>query len=314
MLELADHWVWDCWLCDDGEDFHIFFLRASKALVDPDRRHFRASVGHAKSKDLKNWTLLPDALVAADAPAWDQVATWTGSVVKNPADNLYYMFYTGVTLPNGGIVQQIGLATSPDLITWTRYSDKPVTSADRRYYATQEDGAEHTHWRDPWVFFDERDNKWHMLNTADIKGSTNKKICATVAHSTSIDLKTWEVQPPLHGESGFGQVEVIQVEQIDGKWVLVFCVNAHDLNEVKPGWKSGTYSVPADSPTGPFHFDRTEIIDADGIYAARIIKDRTGQWVLLGFEAGQSVAEFTGRICDPIPLQLTPEGVLRRKK
>ena len=102
----------------------------------------------------------------------------------------------------------------------------------------QEDDAEHTHWRDPWVFFDERDNKWHMLNTADIKSSTNKKICATVAHSTSTDLKTWEVQPPLHGESGFGQVEVIQVEEIDGKWVLVFSVNAHDLNEVKPGWKS----------------------------------------------------------------------------
>ena len=313
MLQLADHWVWDCWLFDDGDEFHIFFLRASKALIDPDKRHFRASIGHAKSKDLKNWSLLPDALVAADAPAWDEVATWTGSVVKNPADNLYYMFYTGVTRPKGGIVQQIGLATSPDLITWSRHLSNPVTSADPAIYETQENGDPNTNWRDPWVFFDSRDGLWHMLNTADIKGG-GLKTRATVAHSISPDLKNWKVQSPLHGESGFGQVEVIQVEEIEGKYVLVFCVNAHDLNEIKPGFKTGTYSVPADSPTGPFHFDRTDIIDADGIYAARIIKDRSGQWVLLGFEAGQSSAEFTGRICDPIPLQISSEGTLRRKQ
>jgi beta-fructofuranosidase len=313
VLELADHWVWDCWLFDDGEEFHIFFLRASKALIDPDRRHFRASVGHAKSKDLINWTLLPDALVAADVPAWDEVATWTGSVIKNPKDGLYYMFYTGVTRPNGGIVQQIGLATSTDLITWHRDPNNPMTSADPAIYESQENGDQHTNWRDPWVFFDDRDNLWHMLNTADIKNG-GKKTRATVAHSISSDLREWKVLPPLHGESGFGQVEVIQVEKIEGRYVLVFCVNAHDLNEVKPGFKTGTYSVPADSPTGPFHFDQTDIIDAEGIYAGRIIKDRSGHWVLLGFEAGQSTGDFTGRICDPIPLESTAEGSLRRKK
>ena len=310
MLALADHWVWDCWLFDDGDEFHIFFLRASKALFDSDRRHFRASIGHAKSKDLMNWTLLPDALVADDAPAWDEVATWTGSVVKNPADNLYYMFYTGVTRPKGGIVQQIGYATSPDLICWTRNQNNPVTSADPKFYETQENGDPDTNWRDPWVFFDGRDNKWHMLNTADIKGG-GIKTRGTVAHAISSDLKSWEVLPPLHGEAGFGQVEVIQVEEINGKFVLIFCVANHHLSERKPGFKTGTYSVPADSLTGPFHFDQTEIIDADGIYAARVIRDRNGQWVLLGFEAGQSSADFTGRICDPIPVELTPTGTLQ---
>lgn len=311
MLSLSDRWVWDCWLYDDGEDFHIFFLQASKAIIDPDLRHFHASIGHAKSKDLKSWTLLPDALKPADSPAWDEVATWTGSVVKNPRDKLYYMFYTGVTRPNGGIVQQIGLATSSDLTTWIRDSNNPVTVADSAFYESQESGDANTNWRDPWVFFDDRDNLWHMLNTADIKKG-GVKTRATVAHSTSSDLRNWKVLPPLHGESGFGQVEVIQVEKIGEKFVLIFCVNAHDLNEVKPGFKTGTYSVPADSLTGPFHFDKAEIIDADGIYAGRIIRDRNDQWVLLGFEAGQSSSEFTGRICDPIPLKLTAQGTFRR--
>ena len=61
-FRLADHWVWDSWLADDGQDYHLFFLRASRALRDPDRRHRRASIGHAVSSDLENWALLPDAL------------------------------------------------------------------------------------------------------------------------------------------------------------------------------------------------------------------------------------------------------------
>ena len=84
-LRLDDHWVWDSWLVEDGADYHLFFLRASRALHDPYRRHRRAAVGHAVSSDLRNWQLLPDALVHADVLAWDDLATWTGSVVRDPA-------------------------------------------------------------------------------------------------------------------------------------------------------------------------------------------------------------------------------------
>ena len=66
-LSLADSWVWDFWFADDGERYHLFFLRASRALLDPDRRHRRASLGHAVSTDLRHWTLRADALVADDA-------------------------------------------------------------------------------------------------------------------------------------------------------------------------------------------------------------------------------------------------------
>ena len=44
-LHLADHWLWDHWICDVGDRYHLFFLRASRALHDPERRHFRASMG-----------------------------------------------------------------------------------------------------------------------------------------------------------------------------------------------------------------------------------------------------------------------------
>ena len=33
-LTLPDHWMWDHWIVDDGERYHLFFLRASRALHD----------------------------------------------------------------------------------------------------------------------------------------------------------------------------------------------------------------------------------------------------------------------------------------
>ena len=96
MLSLPDSWVWDFWFADDGERYHLFFLRASRALRDPDLRHRRASLGHAVSTDLRRWTLRADALVAADAPAPDDRAIWTGCVVR-PSGGPWHLFYTGAT-------------------------------------------------------------------------------------------------------------------------------------------------------------------------------------------------------------------------
>jgi beta-fructofuranosidase len=38
-------------------------------------------------------------------------------------------------------------------------------------------------------------------------------------------MMSWELQPPLfNGPSGFGQMEVFQVEEVDGQPVLIWCV------------------------------------------------------------------------------------------
>src|SRR6266536_286792 len=155
--------MWDFWLADTGEEYHLFFLRASRALHDPHRRHRRASIGHARSTDLRDWTLLPDALVPADSPAFDDLATWTGSVVQAP-DGTWHMFYTGISRREDGLDQRIGVATSDDLVTWHKRPESPILTADPRWYerlGTRNwfDEA----WRDPWVFPDPGGDGWHML-------------------------------------------------------------------------------------------------------------------------------------------------------
>ncbi len=69
VLRLPASWTWDFWLAKDQDTYHLFFLKASRALRDPDRRHWRATVGHAVSDDLRTWTEVADALVPSDAPA-----------------------------------------------------------------------------------------------------------------------------------------------------------------------------------------------------------------------------------------------------
>lgn len=132
MFDLTDSWVWDFWFADDGESYHLFFLYASRALHDADARHGRASIGHAISVDLVNWARVEDALVRDDAPAFDDVATWTGSVVQGP-DGVWRMFYTGFQLDpvDGRGVQRIGMAVSTDLRKWDRAKNNPVLEAER---------------------------------------------------------------------------------------------------------------------------------------------------------------------------------------
>ena len=167
-LHLADHWLWDHWICDVGDRYHLFFLRASRALHDPERRHFRASMGHAVSDDARTWQLLPDALVHSDGPAFDDKAIWTGSTIVKP-DGTMRVFYTGISRAEDGLVQRIGWADSTDGVTFERTCDAPL-EADARWYEKREAGVSGAeHWRDPFVFM--HDGCWHMLITARAKGA-----------------------------------------------------------------------------------------------------------------------------------------------
>ncbi|AEF40168.1 glycoside hydrolase family protein [Hoyosella subflava] len=308
MLRLPDHWVWDSWYAHDGAQHHAFFLRASRALIDPDRRHLRASVGHAVSPDLRQWTLQPDALVAADSPAWDDMATWTGSVIRGPGGT-WHMYYTGVSRAERGVVQRIGLATSEDLITWTRYGDVPLLEADPRWYEKYDGTAWFDEaWRDPWVFADPRGDGWHMLITARSNEGVPEER-GVIGHARSADLLNWESQPPLSKPDGFGQLEVPQVAVVDGQPLLIFCCNPPELSPRlrEPRPSGSVWAVAADSITGPFDIGRAQPFPHPSLYAARLVQN-DDQWSLIGFRDTENGA-FIGELTDPIPVQYLDGGL-----
>ncbi|WP_316359619.1 hypothetical protein [Devosia sp.] len=311
-FNLADHWVWDFWLADDGEQHHLFYLHAPKSLGHPDLRHRNAKIGHATSTDLRNWTNHGRAFEPGLPGSFDGSATWTGSVVRGP-DRLWRMFYTGsrfLSADSNANIETIGLATSPDLFTWTKQPG-PICSADPQWYETLGTSSwPEEAWRDPWVFWKQADQRWHMLVTARGKDGTEPDR-GVMAHATSPDLKSWTVQPPLSATgSGFAHLEVFQVVKVDGRNHLLFCCDSAKLVGARAGQIGGVWSLPVGDMPGPVDFRQARLLVDERLYAGRIAMDRQGAPWLLAFRNVSADGEFVGGVSDPIRVLTDQDGYL----
>lgn len=302
-FSLEQSWVWDFWIADDGERFHLFYLHAPRTLGNPDLRHRNARIGHATSLDLVSWTDHGEVLGPGPAGGFDATATWTGCVVRGP--DTWYLFYTGsrfLDAVSNANVETIGVATSSDLQTWTKHP-VPILSADPRWYETLGTSTwPEEAWRDPWVYRDADGERWHMLLTARATRGPDAGR-GVIGHAISTDLLHWEAQPPLSNpQAGFGHLEVPQLVEVDGHRLLVFCCNAPRLANDRAGEVGGIYVAPALGPAGPFAIEQSSRLVSEALYAGRLVQRRDGTWVLLGFEMDEPARRFRGVICDPIPV------------
>jgi beta-fructofuranosidase len=309
-LRLDDSWVWDFWTARDGDDFHLFYLRAPRSLLDPELRHHRAVIGHAVSQDMHTWTVLPDALGCGAPGSFDDRATWTGSVHR--AGDRWLMAYTGIADADDGTVQRIGFASSDDLVTWTRGG--PVIEADGRWYEKRGPGIEHETWRDPFLF--ELDGRLHMFVTARTDSGPEDGR-GVVAHAWSDDLETWEVGPPVAGPGDFVTYEVPQLSFVGGRWRLLFSAHADEHSAVRlarPGVlpESGTHVLSGEAPLGPFELDGEAFLvgGREGrYYAGRLVETDDGPRFLAWLDRGTD-GEFTGTLSDPMPVTVGADGRL----
>ena len=308
MLKLTDRWIWDSWFSFDGDNHHVFYLSAPRDLVDPNLRHRNPTIGHAVSADLVNWEVLPDAITPSLEPAFDSWTTWTGSVVKDQ-QGLWWMFYTGTSRQDGGDIQRVGAATSKDLVTWNKVSKDALLDAGTEHYELLDYNKWHDQaFRDPWVFF-HSDNSWHMFVTA--RATHGEKFSrGVVGHATSKNLLDWELLAPLtEPNGGFGQLEVLQVEVIDGVPTLIWCCGTPELSEeAKTRYgEGGMFSVTGESVLGPFDIRKAVRLPHPSLYAARAVEHQ-GKWYMLGF-INEVDGVFVGELSDPIPLKISGNGL-----
>lgn len=315
MLRLAHDWVWDNWVADDGELYHLFFLRAPRALGDPALRHTAARIGHATSPDLVEWKLHQDALEPA-AERWDDLALWTGSVLRG-ADGVWRLYYSALSTSRGlgAGDQRIGLAESDDLFHWRRVGERPLVVPDPRWYRTLElDPSLSATWRDPFVFEDPNGAGWHMLITARVKDAPRFSD-GVLAHARSADMLTWELQPPLSEPAGFGELEVPQMRILDGQPLIVFtCQPQQQSPDLTVRFAPcSTWYVLADSCTGPWDIDTARPFQDDPVLsAAPLVQQRDGSWAFLGFRNQERLGIDSFEVIDPLPVTLR-HGELRRR-
>lgn len=313
-LKLAGQWVWDSWFAFDGERHHAFYLQASRALGDPNRRHRNTTVGHAISTDLKNWTVVQDALAPSESPAADSWTTWTGSVVREDDGN-WRMFYTGTSREDAGERQTVCAATSADLMTWTKVAPAPVVAADSKWYKTLADGFTNEPFRDPWVFRLPGETEWTMLTTAGAKAAASREVEAVMGVAKSTDLINWQVQAPLGAPGqGFGETEVFQFEVVDGVPIILFCCGPLWLSKERlaAGERGGLYSFAVAADLSDVDFNRATLFPDTHLYASRLVQDRDGVWNLIAF-INEVDGQFVGELCDPVPVTADPiRGLIKR--
>jgi beta-fructofuranosidase len=289
MLSDPAYWIWDSWIADDGDRYHLFFLKALKG-DDPDARHTAARIGHASSTDLTHWDVHDDALGPNDT-GFDDLALWTGSVARGD-DGVWRLYYSALNTEGRHVEdQRIGFAESRDLFTWERAALEPIVVPDARWYRAR--GGHSQTWRDPFVF--KHDGVWHMLITARDRDAPRLRD-GVLGHATSADMRTWELQPPLTRPAGFGQLEVPQVRCVDGRWLLVFTCHPDEQGDPQPYC---TWTVEGDSPLGPFDLARARpFTAAPRLFAAPLVQTRARDWVFVGF------LDPVLEIVDPIPFAL----------
>lgn len=310
-LRLDDKWIWDFWLTKAEDGFHMFYLQAPRSIADPEQRHWNVSIGHARSEDLIDWTVLPDALSPGPPGSWDDLTTWTGSIVEH--EGTWYLFYTGTSRAEDGAIQRIGLATSDDLINFERHGSEPLLETDTRWYETFDAGVWHDQaWRDPWVFQGE-DGAFHMTITARATSGPVKGR-GVVAHAVSDDLVNWTTNPPITSQDGFGQTEVSQLFPYRGHWYLVFCsdiaTQSDKRRDLGPG--TGTYYIRSDRATGPFDLKEAVPLSADrhgSTYAGKLV-EHDGELLLLNWALYEKDGGFVGEIPDPVALSVDQSGEL----
>jgi len=327
VLQLPDHWIWDSWYAHDGQRWHGYFLKAPKSLINPDLRHWNVTQGHAVSDDLVNWDHKGTCLGPAPEPAWDDFTTWTGSVVQDAA-GLWHLFYTGTSRADEGLYQRIGHATSEDLHHWQRLGDGlcldltgPTADA---YEADHAKGFWHDRaMRDPWVMRDPQGEGWLMYFTARAPGVAEPNAGGAIGLATSDDLVTWVLQPPVF-VGGYGELEVPQVFDVDGRWYCLFCTSAEHFSKAQadaiPGGPvTGTHYLIGEGPRGPWRIAPGPFLDGDlpcRRYAARIVRTDRGLRIM-GFADHAEDGHFGGYVMDPEEVVIDADGrmrVLRRDK
>jgi predicted GH43/DUF377 family glycosyl hydrolase len=186
-------------------------------------------IGLATSPDGITWTKHPNnpILNLGAGGTWDDVSLYTTSVLYR--NNKWYMYYSG----HDGVNHRIGLATSPDGITWTKHPNNPLLNL----------GAGGT-WDDVHLYGMSvlyRNNKWYMYY------SGHDGVNPRIGLATSPDGITWTKHPnnPIlnlgaGGTWDAGHVFKPKVLYRNNKWYMYY--TGHDGANLRTGL--------ATSPTG----------------------------------------------------------------
>ncbi|HJQ56168.1 MAG TPA: hypothetical protein VJ890_04640 [Vineibacter sp.] len=189
-------------------------------------------------------TTSPTILIAPDGNGFDATRATAPAVLF--ANGQYYMYYYGM---GGSNDFQLGLATSPDGVTWTRYSSEPVVSHD--------DAPAFASFRiipGTVLFEDGVFKMWFWGNNTNL--SDDPGAARGWGYATSSDGVTWTIpEDPIRLEVGSVEgYEIVEVVRFNEQYVAFY-----------RDYTSGTYSMLVAFSTDGINFFNDQAILGNGV-------------------------------------------------
>jgi beta-fructofuranosidase len=253
--------IWDPWILKDGDVYRLFYLQGVEGRIP---WWTVSKICGAISTDLENWQDLGTLLEPNPANDWESGRVCAGCTYKE--NDVYYLFYSaGGKEPPHLRNEAIGLATSTDGLHFSRYSNQYLLKPDDDdpWYG-RSNWTGHFHWRDPYIFKDDKTGSYYMFICASSKVTGNFQGCVGLAVADKISgpykLLPPAVEAPVDAANWpYYHMERPQVLYKNGKYHLFFScfkmfMNQNWMQKLKHKRinNSSLYWYISDSITGPF--------------------------------------------------------------
>jgi hypothetical protein len=250
----AEKNLWDTWIFIHPEtsQIHLFYL------VREDLRQPCRWIYHAVSDNWLDW----QPVEVLSAASLGSPALGTGMVFC--ADGDYYMTTTG-----GGAAGQsiwLFLAGNQQALTgWQAVVDHPVITPEAPWYETNEMplAVATAHCRDAFVVT--RPDAFHALIAMRASsGAQGGRGC--VGHAVSMDLRSWQLRPPLFWPGNFYQAEVPDYFEWNGWHYILFNDASWFQRHDTPArsFCTGTFYAMSERFEGPYRVPSESLLQGAG--------------------------------------------------
>lgn len=238
--------------------FHIFYLLDYR---NPEKYGEGTPWFKVTTKDFIHFEDHGEMLKRGTSKEYDMYV-FTGSVIKYK--NKYHIFYTGhnTKMDPGNYLQAIMHAVSDDLEHWEKIKEDIFVALNDEY--------EIRDWRDPYVFFDDKDQCFYMLLSTR-KKSNDIQRRGTTALLKSTDLSKWELLDPIYEPHLYYAHECPDFFKI-GKWYYQVFSEFSYYNV--------TRYVMSKSIYGPWIKQKDDRFDGRAFYAAKTVTDGKNRYII----------------------------------
>lgn len=253
-------WVGDLIPYYENELFYGFYLHDPRIK---DKEYAEETTWHLiTTKDFVKTNYKGEAIArgANDKPNKN---AYTGSVLKDK-NGLYHAFYTAYNADikiDGKSIQSVMKATGTNL--------EELKTVDDFLFVADSEIYEEFDWRDPFVFFNEKEDCYYMLLAARMKNSGNLR-GGCIALCKSKDLVTWTYEKPFYDPKMYVTMECPEVFKLGDYWYLVFSTFSDQFT---------THYRIAKDINGPWKIPDDDVFDTRADYAIKTAGDEQKRYL-----------------------------------